>query len=96
MVLAMRPPKTKFPAAEDTSSTPFALWLRCYGPGGVAIARRYVRAYRDWSAAGQPTLNHALLRLLPKYAVPLSPPDAVALERRYHTLLIDWQPPRKR
>lgn len=89
LVLAMQPPGTTLPAEADFD-TPFALHLRVFGPQGRALARQMVGQLSRWLEAGQPDTGDLHLRLFPHDRAASIPPQALALRRRWHTLLLTF------
>jgi protein-L-isoaspartate(D-aspartate) O-methyltransferase len=79
------PPLQLFGAGTE----PFMLWVYSCGPDS-RVGQRLARQIMAWDAAGQPGLEHLMIRAYPR-AAPLDvAPDAVIVERPAHRFLLEW------
>jgi hypothetical protein len=64
-------------------------------PDNEAIGRRLMALVQDWAAAGRPSDADLRISAYPRGAAPAAPPNAVAIDERWTTFLLEWASPQQ-
>ena len=72
------------------SDSPFALYLRQFGPDD-SMAQHLVTQIQTWDAAGRPSFDRMHIRAYPKSSTYTPAEDEILLEKQWTKLIVEWQ-----